>query len=87
MPIHIDAMMPQNSAGCSLTTFGPGTMPWMIIAPIISAMTGFAGIPSVSSGMKLVCAPALLALSGPATPARAPRPNSSGVFDSFFSIV
>ena len=44
--------MPQNSAGCSAATFGPGTMPWMIIAPTISAMTGLAGMPSVSSGMK-----------------------------------
>ena len=24
LPIHIEAMMPQNSAGCSVATFGPG---------------------------------------------------------------
>jgi hypothetical protein len=68
-----------------VATFGPGTMPWMIIAPIISAMTGLDRIPSVSSGMNEVCAPALFADSGPATPSIAPLPNSSGVFrDAFF---
>ena len=39
-------------------------------------------MPSVSSGMNEVCAPALLADSGPATPAMAPWPNSSGVLES-----
>jgi TctA family transporter len=67
--------------------FGPGTIPWMIIAPIISAMTGLAGMPRVSSGMNEVCAPALLALSGPATPAMAPWPNSSGRSETRFSTV
>ncbi|MNL18118.1 hypothetical protein D3C87_1392500 [compost metagenome] len=87
LPIHIEAMMPQNSAGCSVATFGPGTMPWMIIAPIISAITGFAGMPSVRSGMNEVWAPALLADSGPATPATAPCPNSSGCLETRFSTV
>ncbi|MCY1238625.1 hypothetical protein D9M72_513750 [compost metagenome] len=87
LPIHIEAMMPQKSAGCSDATFGPGTIPWMIIAPIISAMTGLAGMPRVSSGMNEVCAPALLALSGPATPAMAPWPNSSGRSETRFSTV
>ena len=45
-------------------TFGPGVMPWMMKAPTISAITGCAGMPSVSSGMKEVCAAALLADSG-----------------------
>ena len=36
-------------------------MPWIISAPIISAMVGFDGTPSVSIGMNEVCAPALLA--------------------------
>ena len=79
MPIHIEAMTPQNSAGCSVMTDGPGWMPWMIMAPIISAMTGLDGMPSVSIGMNDVCAPALLADSGPATPSMAPWPNSPGV--------
>jgi hypothetical protein len=64
LPIHIDTTMPQNSAGCSVITDGPGWMPWMIIAPIMSAITGFDGMPSVSIGMKDVCEPALLADSG-----------------------
>ena len=57
---------------------GPGWMPWMVIAPIISAITALAGMPSVSIGMNEVCAPALLADSGPATPSTAPLPNCSG---------
>ena len=72
LPTHIEAIIPQNNWGLSVITWGPGAMPWIIIAPIISAMTGLDGIPSVSSGMNDVCAPALLADSGPATPATAP---------------
>ena len=56
--------MPQNSSGCLVMTCGPGTMPWMVMAPTISAITAFGGMPSVSSGMNDVCAAALLALSG-----------------------
>jgi hypothetical protein len=62
-------------------------MPWMIKAPIIRAMTGLDGMPRVSIGMNEVCAPALLAASGAATPSIAPWPNRSGVRDSFFSSV
>ena len=62
-------------------------MPWMVIAPTISAITAFGGMPSVNSGMNEVCAAALLALSGAATPSIAPRPNFCGCFDSFYSIV
>ena len=54
----------------------------MIIAPIISAITGLDGMPSVSIGMNEVCAPALLADSGPATPSIAPLPNRSGCLES-----
>ena len=62
-------------------------MPWMIMAPIISAITGFDGMPSVSSGMKEVCAAALFADSGAATPSIMPVPKSSGFLCSFFSSV
>ena len=62
-------------------------MPWMIIAPIISAMMAFDGSPSVSSGMNEVCAAALLADSGPATPSIAPLPKREGSAASFFSTV
>ena len=64
---------------------GPGWMPCIISAPIISAISALAGMPSVSSGMKLVCAPALLAASGPATPSIAPLPKREGSRASFFS--
>ena len=87
LPIHIEAMMPQKSAGSVLMTFGPGVIPCRMKAPTISAMTGWAGMPSVRSGMKEVCAAALLALSGPATPSIAPLPNSDlREPDRFFSI-
>ena len=52
-------------------------MPWIVIAPTISAITALGGMPSVSIGMKEVCAPALLADSGPATPWIAPFPNGT----------
>ncbi|MNY40642.1 hypothetical protein D3C86_1753980 [compost metagenome] len=68
-------------------TDGPGWIPWMIIAPIISAMMELDGTPRVSMGMNELWAPALLALSGPATPAMAPWPNSSGRSETRFSTV
>ena len=67
LPIHIEATSSQNRSGLRSMTCGPGTMPWIIIAPTISAMTAFGGRPSVRSGMNEVCAPALLAHSCPAT--------------------
>ena len=57
----------------------------MVIAPTISAMTAVGGMPSVNSGMNEVCAAALFADSGPATPSTAPLPNSLGRLDTFFS--
>ena len=62
-------------------------MLWIVIAPTIIAITAFSGMPSVSSGMNDVCAPALLADSGPATPWIAPLPNCDGSLAIFFSIV
>ena len=85
LPIHIEAMMPQNSLGCSVITCGPGWMPWIIMAPTMIAITGFDGMPSVSSGMNEVCAPALLAASGAATPSTAPWPKRDGSLAIFFS--
>ena len=61
--------------------------PWMVMAPTISAITALGGMPSVSSGMNAVCAPALLAASGPATPSIAPLPKREGSLASFFSSV
>ena len=87
LPSHIEAIMPQNSSGCLVITCGPGTMPWMVMAPTISAITALGGMPSVSSGMNEVCAAALLALSGAATPWMAPRPKRSGCFEMRFSNV
>ena len=86
LPIHMETMIPQNSAGCSIITEGPGWMPWMIIAPTMSAITGLDGMPRVSMGMNEVWAPALLADSGAATPSMAPLPNSAECFETFFSM-
>src|SRR5262245_1660227 len=87
LPTHIDAMMPQNSSGWLTITRGPGAMPWTVMAPIIIAMLAPEGMPSARSGMNEVCAPALLADSGPATPSMAPRPNRDGSLATFFSSV
>jgi hypothetical protein len=53
-------------------------MPWMVMAPTITAIVGLEGMPSVRSGMNEVCAPALLADSGAATPSIAPLPKRAG---------
>ena len=66
-------------------TEGPGWMPWMVMAPIIMAMTGLDGMPSVSMKMNDVCAPALFADSGPAAPSMAPRPNWLACLETFLS--
>ena len=62
-------------------------MPWIISAPIIIAMVGLPGIPKVSIGMNEVCAPALLADSGAATPRMSPWPKRRGGAATFFSSV
>src|SRR5262245_51397693 len=55
----------------------------MIMAPIISAITGFDGMPKVNIGMNDIWAPALLAASGPATPSITPLPNRAGCWENF----
>ena len=57
----------------------------MINAAISTAVTGPVGRPSASIGTKAPVEAALLADSGPATPATAPLPNSSGCFESLRS--
>ena len=64
---------------------GPGAIPCTIMAPIISAISAFGGIPKLNIGMKLACAAALFADSGAATPSIAPLPKRSGVLETFFS--
>jgi hypothetical protein len=96
-PVTNYSWQPGNGSGSSFTVTpaattsyivrGPGTMPWMVMAPTISAITAFGGMPSVRSGIKAVCAAALLALSGAATPWMMPVPNFSGVLEIFFSKV
>src|SRR5512133_2902470 len=89
LPIHIEAIRPQNSSGLLLMTCGPGWMLWMVMAPTISAITALGGMPNVSSGMNEVCEAALLAASGAATPRILPFPKgtSPGCSLVFFSTV
>ena len=79
--------MPQNRFGFLVMTCGPGTMPWMVMAPTIRAITAFGGMPSVRSGMKEVCAPALLADFRPGDALDRAAPEAARVLASFFSMV
>ena len=79
------AMRPQNSSGCLVMISGPGVIPCTIIAPIISAISAFGGMPRLNIGMKHAWAAALFADSGAATPSMAPLPKRCGVLDAFFS--
>ncbi len=85
LPTYMLAIRPQNTSGCSDTSCGPGLMPWIIIAESRIAVAGIAGMPSTSSGTIALPVVALFAVSGPATPAIAPWPNSSGCFEKRFS--
>ena len=72
LPTYIEAMNPQNSAGCSLIRSGPGATPCTISAASMTAGIGPDGTPSASIGTKAPEVAALFADSGPATPATAP---------------
>ncbi len=86
LPIPKLATSPQNISGRASSISGPGWMPWMTIAPSISAMIGSPGMPSVRVGTKAVMAAALFAASGPATPSMAPWPKRSGCRATWRSI-
>jgi hypothetical protein len=45
LPIHIEAIRPQNSSGLLVITCGPGWMLWMVMAPTISAITALGEYP------------------------------------------
>ena len=83
LPRYMEAITPQKTSGCSTIRNGPGLTPLMSRQAKIMAMAAFPGIPRVSRGMKEELDAALLADSGPATPAMAPCPNSSGCFGDF----
>ena len=65
LPTYIEAMKPQNTSGCSVTSCGPGGTPWISSAAISTAVTGPVGRPSASIGTKAPVEAALLADSGP----------------------
>ena len=85
LPTYIEAMKPQKSFGSCWMRSGPGDTPWTIMAASSSAAIGTPGTPSASMGTNAPEVAALFADSGPATPATAPRPNSSGCFETFRS--
>src|ERR1043166_9366303 len=62
-------------------------MPYMMKAPISTAVDPEPGTPSVSSGTIEPQGAALLAASGPATASIMPVPNFSGVLDRRFSLM
>ena len=62
--MYIELTTPQNRSGSSVTSCGPGVMPWMSSAPKMTAMVALAGMPSDSSGMNDEVAAALFAVSG-----------------------
>src|SRR5437763_16000407 len=82
LPTYIEATKPQKTFGCSFTSVGPGGTPWIISAAISTAVIGPVGRPSASIGTNAPVEAALLAASGPATPATAPLPKSSGCLES-----
>ena len=79
------ATRPQNRSGWPAIMFGPGWMPLMMKAAIISAMTAFSGMPMLINGMKLVRAAASSAAAWPATPSMAPSPISLRYLLTFLS--
>ena len=60
---------------------GPGVMPWIMKAPMMSAAAIPPGMPSANNGMSPAGTTALSAASAAATPSSAPWPKRSGVDD------
>ena len=87
LPIHIDAMIPQKS--CRL--FGDHRRAGLdALNDHRADHQRHHGIgrdaPRVNIGINEVCAPALFAASGAATPSMAPLPNWARFLETFFSI-
>ena len=59
------AMTPQNRLGFRVITSGPGTMPWMVIAPTISAITAFGRDPQGEQGDERGLRPGVVRRLGP----------------------
>ena len=85
LAMYCEAISPQTNCGFFSNSSGPGRRPHIIRPPSMIAVVAEPGMPSVSIGTIAPVAAALLADSGPATPSIAPRPNSSGCFETFFS--
>ena len=81
------AISAQTSGPSRWSSSGPGWMPKETRAASMIAEVALVGRPSDSIGTMVPAALALLAASGPATPSIAPRPNSSGCLESFFSVM
>ena len=71
----------QTRSRCSVSMAGPGWMPRIRKAPIITAMPDEPGMPKNSVGSSEPPSLALLAVSGAITPSTAPLPKRSGCFE------
>ena len=75
LPTHMQATRPQKSCGLSVMACGPGSMPWIIMAPSISAITPLEreaeGQHRDEGGLGV----GVVGGSGAATPSIAPLPN------------
>jgi hypothetical protein len=60
------------------TRSGPGTMPWMVSPPSMTAVVALPGIPMARSGIIEPPTPALFADSGATMPSGTPVPKRSG---------
>lgn len=84
--MNSEAISAQTSCGSRSNSSGPGWMPYCVKAASITAAVALVGSPRDSIGTSVPAADALFAASGPATPSMAPCPNSSGFFESRFSV-
>src|SRR5918999_4013581 len=84
LPRYMLAMRPQAKSGFSSISSGPGCRPHIRNPPSNTAVDADPGMPNVNSGTIAPAEAALLAASGPTSPAIAPLPNLSGFFDTDF---
>ncbi|MPN52039.1 hypothetical protein SDC9_199691 [bioreactor metagenome] len=80
------SMIVLNRTGCKRLKFGPIGIPWMMNAPMITAVAVSPGTARESIGINAPPVVALLALSEAARPDGFPFPNVSGFFESFLAV-
>jgi hypothetical protein len=86
LPRYMLAISPQANSGFWVIRSGPGRSPQSRNAASSTAVDAEPGMPRVNSGTMAPAEAALLAASGPTSPAIAPLPNRSGCLATDFSI-